>query len=402
MMTLISFLGKSQADSQQGYRRTRYRFPDGSERQTAYFGLALATYLNADRLILIGTPSSMWDVLIENVVGDAGEEALRLELMDAVHAGQVDESLLTRLGPAIKRTLDHAVLPLVIPFSMEFSDQHALLVRLAETLRRGERVALDVTHGFRHLAMLGLTAARYLAHTRGIAVEGLYYGALDMMQEGVAPVVELSGLAHMQEWAEALAAYEASGDFSRFAPLLQRDGLDAEKVELLRRGWGFLAMSNVAGAARAMERVYHALGEPLGGTSELFRKRLQETLRWVVAPTLAEKQRLLALQALNRGDFLRAALFGLESLLSREVQASGGDPLDYAAKQRIAKAFRAKLHEGEHPDWKREAYCLLTSIRNACAHGTVPRYAPHAQLLQNPSRLREELDRTFNRLINTA
>ncbi|MFN3920720.1 MAG: hypothetical protein ACK4JF_10615, partial [Methylohalobius sp.] len=104
-MMLASFLGKSQLDSQHGYRRTRYRFPDGSERETAYFGLTLAEYLNADRLILIGTPSSMWDVLIENVVGDAADELWRLELMDAVRDGQVDAPRLERLRPAIEKSL---------------------------------------------------------------------------------------------------------------------------------------------------------------------------------------------------------------------------------------------------------------------------------------------------------
>lgn len=401
MMTLTSFLGKSQLDSQQGYRRTRYRFPDGSEQQTPYFGLALAEYLNADRLILIGTPSSMWDVLIENVVGDAAEEALRLNLMEAVAAGQVDESLLESLRPAIERSLGRAVLPIVIPFSMGFSDQPALLARLAEALKRGERVAIDVTHGFRHLAMLGLTAARYLARARDIEVTGLYYGALDMQQDGVAPVIELTGLAHVQEWAEALAAYEASGDFSRFAPLLERDGFNHEFAEDLRRGWALLNVSNVADAARALGPGYSALGQPLAGASELFRKRLRESLRWVAADSLAEKQRILALQALRRGDFLRAAIFGLESFLSREVQASGGDPLDYFARKCINEAFREQLREDEYPSWRREAYWLLTNVRNACAHGTTPSYTLHAQLLKNPQRLRAELEATLNRLTNT-
>ncbi len=397
MMTLTSFLGKSQ----HGYRRTRYRFPDGSERETAYFGLTLAEYLNADRLILIGTPSSMWDVLIENVVGDAAEEALRLELIDAARAGQVEESLLARLRPAIERSLGRVVLLIVIPFSMEFSDQHALLVRLAGALKREERVAIDVTHGFRHLAMLGLTAARYLARARGIEVIGLYYGALDMVQNGVAPVVELTGLAHVQEWAEALAAYEASGDFSRFAPLLERDGFDRGLADGLRRGWALLNVSNVVDAARALGPVYSALGKPLAGASELFRKRLQESLRWTAADSLAEMQRILALQALRRGDFLRAAIFGLESFLSREVQASGGDPLDYVARKCINEVFREQLREDEYPSWRREAYWLLTNVRNACAHGTIPSYALHARLLKNPQRLRAELEATLNRLTNT-
>lgn len=399
--TLISFLGKSQLDARQGYRTARYRFPDGSEHETAYFGLALAEHLHASRLILIGTPSSMWDLLIESTVGDAASDVLRLELMDAVRAGCVTESLLEALRPMLAGRLGRPVDTLLIPFSANFAEQHALLEQLADRLRRGEHTVVDVTHGFRHLAMLGLTAARHLAHSRGVKVEAIYYGALDMTEGGITPVVELSGLAHVQEWAEALAAYQASGDFSRFAPLLARDGLAAEHVRALAAGWASLNAMNVSDAARALRPVVRALAEPLSGASKLYREQLMKTLRWAQAATLDEQYRLLALQALHRGDILRAAIFGLEGFLAREVAAQGGDPLDYQARERAAALFRQSLSEGGHPDWKRNAYWLLNNVRNALAHGTRPTYEPHAQLMQNPERLRRELDATLNRLTNT-
>jgi CRISPR-associated Csx2 family protein len=401
MTTLISFLGKSQLDGKQGYRTARYRFPDGSGRETSNFGLALAEHLRAEKLVLIGTASSMWDVLVENVVGDAAQEELRIELMDAVRAQEVTEALLARLAPAIEARLGRALRPIVIPHSTRFAEQQVLLQRLADELARGERVVLDVTHGFRHLAMLALTAARYLAHERGVAIAGLYYGALDMTEEGVTPVVELSGLAHAQEWAEALSAYEASGDFSRFAPLLARDGLPANGVAEIERGWQLLCANHVSGASQALRPVYQALAEPLHGASELFRGRLRRALRWVAADALSERQRILALQALARGDLLRAALLGLESFLSREVEAAGGDPLDYRAKESAEAQYRLELDEGEHADWKRSAFWLLKNVRNAFAHGTRPTYPPHAQLLQNPAPLREKLEQTLNRLTNT-
>lgn len=401
MTTLVSFLGKSQLDSRQGYRTARYRFADGSERETAYFGLALAEHLRADRLVLVGTPSSMWDLLVENVVGDAAQEEMRIELIDAVREQAVGESLLERLMPSLEARVARTVRPIVIPPAIRFGEQQVLLQRLADELARGERVALDVTHGFRHLAMLALTAARYLAHERGVAIQGIYYGALDMTEQGITPVIELSGLAHVQEWAEALAAYEASGDFSRFARLLARDGLPSNLVAAIERGWQLLCVSHVSGASQALRPVCQALAEPLRGASELFRGRLRRALRWVGAETLSERQRILALQALNRGDLLRAALFGLESFLSAEVEKEGGDPLDHHAKEQVEARYRLELEEGEHADWKRIAFWLLKNVRNALAHGTRPTYPPHAQVLQNPQRLREKLEQTLNRLTNT-
>ncbi|MDW8469623.1 MAG: TIGR02221 family CRISPR-associated protein [Burkholderiales bacterium] len=400
MTTLISFLGKSQLDSAHGYRQARYRFADGREVETAYFGLALAEHLAAERVILVGTASSMWDLLVEAVVGDAAAEELRLELIEAVRSETVTEPLLEQLAPAMEKRVGRPVQPIVIPFAERFDNQQALLVKLADRLRRGEAVALDVTHGFRHLAMLALLAARYLARERAVTVRGLYYGALEMSREGVAPVVELHGLAHVQEWAEALAAYEASGDFARFAPLLARDGFPREAAARLEEGWQLLNLSNLVDAARSLRAAYQALGEPLAGASELFRERLRKALRWVSVEPLSEKQRMLALQCLERGDIMRAALFGLESFLSREVESAGGDPLDHRAREDAEARFRLELQEGEHADWKRSAFWLLKNVRNAVAHGTVPRYPRHAELLRNPRRLRGELRATLDRLTN--
>ncbi len=401
MPTLISFLGKSQLDCNFGYRKARYRFPDGTERESAYFGLELAAYLKATQCILIGTPSSMWDILVENIAGDHGEEELRLSLMDAVKSATVTEPLLSLLLPSISAQTGCSIEALVIPHSAQFEDQQNLLQRLAEKIPPNANVVIDVTHGFRHLAMLAVSATRYLQHARKVHGCGLYYGALEMNEKGVAPVVELSGLAHLQEWAEAMAAHEASGNIAVFAPLLARDGLARDMAHRLKEGWARMNIHNIHDAAQQLLPVYNALNKPLVGASELFRERLRRLLRWVSATTLAEKQRLLALQALERGDLLRAALFGLESFLSREVTAAGDDPLDYTAKKRVEAQFKAELKEGEHPDWKRNAYWLLKNVRNALAHGTVPTYPPHAQLLKNPERLRRELDATINRLTNT-
>ncbi|MCX7896836.1 MAG: TIGR02221 family CRISPR-associated protein [Rhodocyclaceae bacterium] len=401
MTILISFLGKSQLDSKSGYRTARYCFPDGHQQETAYFGLALAEHLQAQRVILLGTASSMWDMLVENIAGDAAQEELRLELMDAVRAEAVTEPLLERLTPSLERTLGRPVKALIIPHAERFADQQAVLERLANHVGRRETVALDLTHGYRHLAMLGLAAARYLAHAKEVEITGLYYGALDMTRESLTPVVTLDGLAHLLEWAEAFAAYEASGDFSRFAALLERDGFPREAAQALRRGWTHWVLSNVQDAARHLQMALDALKEPLSGASELYRNRLRKTLRWAEAPSLHEKQRLLALQALERGDILRAAVFGLESFISREAATRGRNALDYQVRKEVDEAFQQSLQEGEHPDWKRRAYWLLKNVRNACAHGSPPTVREHHQLMQNPERLKQELNKTLMQLTNT-
>lgn len=401
MTTLISFLGRGRLDNKSGYRTARYRMPSGKIYETPYFGLALAEHLAASEVILLGTASSMWDLLIEQVAGDSATEEPRIALIEAVQEGQVTEALLEPLMPAMQACIGRPVRAMVIPSSVTFDEQQQILERLSKVLKKGQTIALDLTHGFRHLAMLGFTAARYLAHARNVKITGLFYGALDMTENGITPVVELSGLDHLQKWAEAFEAYEASGDFSRFAPLLEQDGFPKEYAEALKRGWHYLTVTNVTDAARTLAPVYVALENPLSGASELFREKLRRSLAWSNTPKLSEKYRQLALQALNRGDLLRASIFGQEAFLARETEADCRDPLSFDERKETEKQFQEELKNGEHPDWKRAAYWLLKNVRNACAHGTRPTYDKHRDLLKNPNRLKEELQATLNRLTNT-
>ena len=54
MKTFVTFLGKGRENPETGYRKTTYKFPDSSHETTAFFGLALAKYINPNRLVILG------------------------------------------------------------------------------------------------------------------------------------------------------------------------------------------------------------------------------------------------------------------------------------------------------------------------------------------------------------
>jgi CRISPR-associated Csx2 family protein len=399
--TLVSFLGSAKFDRNEGYRTARYRFPDGHVVQTPFFGLSLAEHLKPDRLLVLGTAGSMWSALIEHGAVD-GDEQARIELMDAAERKAVRQELLDRLVTHVSRRAHTEVKLQIIPYAATFDEQIRILEVIDKEAGKG-KVSFDVTHGFRHLAMLGMLSAFMLTHARKLEVVGLWYGALDMTDSnsGLTPVVCLDGLLGIQEWLAAFVRFDSSGDFSGFSPLLQRDGLQQGTALCLDRAWHALSQTNVKDAARELRPLLECLKSPLSGASELFRMRLRERLKWCEKPDLADWQHALALQALRRGDILRASVFGLEAFLSRATSEMQGDPLQHEDRERADQAFRQELKDEEHPDWKREAYWMLKNVRNACAHGTVPRYRKHAELMRNPERLRRELEATLNRMYNT-
>lgn len=397
MHTLVSFLGRGRDNRTSGYREATYRFADGSTVTTPFFGLALTEHLQPDVLVLLGTQSSMWDVLVENLpgIGEA-EETLRIELMDAVGSGSVTADLLERARPLIERAVGRPVRLAVIPFGRDAAEQRQILECIEQTAGRGE-VSLDVTHGFRHLPMLSLVSA-FVLERLGRSVTGLYYGALEMTADEHTPVLRLDGLLAIQRWVGALAVFDASGDYGVFAPLLAADGVSADKTRCLLDAAFFERASNVVDAARQLGTFLPVLDAPLPGASGLFQKRLGERLAWAREPDIAARQRKLAHQYLNRGDFVRAAIFGYESLLSRLSLEQGRDPLNYAERDEVAQIFGDELRAGEHADWTRIAFRTLKSLRNALAHGTPPANETLRRTLRDRDKLAAEVRRCLQRL----
>ena len=397
--TLVSFLGKSQIDSKTGYRLATYRFPDGVERRTPFFGLALREHVVPDRMVLLGTAGSMWDLLVEHVAVTGGGEDARIRLMDAVKAGDVTQALLDELAPLVTQALGLPCALCLIPYGRDAQEQTAILGAIAQAAPRG-RVVIDVTHGFRHLAAVGLTAAFFLERTVKLDVAGVYYGALDMTQDGVTPVLRLDGLAATQEWIDALDHFDANGDYGVFAPLLIRDGVPEDKARCLGEAAFHERTFNLTDARRKLQTFLGELGQPLPGVAGLFQKRLADRLDWVRGAGLAEHQRRLAYLYLCRQDFVRAAVFGWESLVTGECEARGLDVNDFAAGREPAiAALEDEINNGEHPDWKREAYWNLKNLRNALAHGNPPRAPRYRRIMQEVEKLGGTLDASFKRLL---
>ena len=122
----------------------------------------------------------------------------------------------------------------------------------------------------------------------------------------------------------------------------------------------------------------------------LFRRRLAERLRWARESDLAEQQRELASQYLNRRDFVRVAMFGWEACVTRVRTERGVSTLEFDERKEAVDSFETELREGKHPVWRRNAHWTLKIIRNALAHGTPPQ-TQYRWILNNPDHLGREL-----------
>lgn len=368
-LTLISFLGKGQrTGNTNSYRTATYQLEGQAPwPETQYLGKALAQHLQGiEKLVLLGTASSMWDVFGLDMAGEdeAGFAALAdLELETAVNEGRVTQAMLDTLAPVLSQRMGCAVVLRLIGFARTAAEQTALLHTLAQDVPPHSRIVLDVTHGFRHLPMIGLVAARYLKHARHAQVQAMYYGALDMSSNGITPVLNLNGMLQMLDWVDGLSIYQHTGDYGPFAMLMQDAGMAADKAQQWQHAAFHertmsteMAFSKLNDARQAMNE----LSDPL---LDLFKTELNQRMSWARQPSRARRERALAEGYLKRHDHLRGVFYLFECLITAELERR---PDLYAKPYSFndRKAAKEQLKERYAT-----AFPRLEWLRNNLAHG---------------------------------
>ncbi len=357
MTTLISFLGKNTSDKQTGYRTANYHFADGKPRKVPFFGMGLLDYAKPDKLILLGTTGSMWDVFFDHQQTD--DEAT-LALVEAVATQTVSQDMLSIHERRLAEKFGIPVQCVLISHARDENEQTTILTDLANILAPGEKIILDVTHGFRHLPMLALVAARYLSRVHGVSVEAVYYGALEMTNAdtGITPVLDLSTMLNMLDWVEALSIYDDSGNYGRFSSLLQKDGMQEQHANLLSQAAYFERNGNPVQARQSLNTAYNHVREHQGPIGELFKDSLATHIDWFRRGSRADWELALADRYLQRQDYLRAITYLCEGYISRLTEQDRGDVNSHEDRE-------AAFKDAD----KNQDVWLLKNLRNAMVHG---------------------------------
>ena len=383
MKRQVSFLGKAQS----GYRNARYRLDDGKVVEGPFFGLSLAREERPGELWLLGTPSSMWDVLLVDYGNAVTDDALQGALIDAASAGTVTDELLAPFERGLSEATGIECRLRITGYARDSRGQAGLLAAMAEGLNPGDTITLDVTHGFRHLPMLALAAAHYLEQVKRVQVADILYAAFDMAQGGEVPVVRLDGLLRVLDWVQALAGYDASGDYAAFGPLLEAAGVKGAGKRLAEAGFE----ERITRHVRARECLQgldlgKAVDDPMAA---LFAPELRERTRWWRSDWRWEREAALARRYWERGDFLRAAIYAQEALISRHMGKV--DTQEYLPRESTRKTLEGSLPGAD----------TLFHLRNELAHGVTSkkRDANVVAMLQSAPALRAGLRGLMDKLL---
>lgn len=387
MTTLISFLGGGKQGG--SYRTTDYKFSDGTlYKDKRYFGMVLTEEVKPDRLILLGTSGSMWDVFFE-----AGLDDYQNEWEELTNAVQKDAVTIAQLQPFAQFLTDKLGLSVtcqLIDYAKDTVGQVSILKKLDELLTQDEQVVMDVTHGFRHLPLIALVAARYLQVTKNVHIQHIYYG-FHSNELKVSEVLELRGLLDMLDWVSALETFDKDGDYAVFAPLLVNVGLDQTSADELERASYLERLLNASGASAKLKQVMpkldklHKADSPL---FSLFYEPLANRLSWYKKSSLGLQEQDLAEKYLKRKDYVRAVVYAMEGLISRETDLNGDDVHD----------FKDRKEAYDYLIDSKDKFKDFKEFRNAMVHGTASGKDKVRQIMKDPSRLHASLKDSFKQL----
>ncbi len=151
-----------------------------------------------------------------------------------------------------------SVKELPIPEGKTPGELWEILHRILEAVPSECTLTLDITHGFRTYPFLYFTAAIFLKALRGVQIEAVYYGMVEIKGDGK-PIVDVSLILDMVEWFYAARTFRETGQASHLATLLE----PFTKVPPGMEGQICRPYSQVKGIKNALEKVSSAYAQAL-------------------------------------------------------------------------------------------------------------------------------------------
>lgn len=127
------------------------------------------------------------------------------------------KSVLERMSlPTPIRTID-------IPDGNNEKELWEIFDKIYTVLEDGDELYFDLTHGFRYLPMLVLVLGNYAKFLKHTEVKSITYGSYEARdtKTNIAPIIDITPLAALQDWTNAAADYLEHGDAEELYSLAQ-------------------------------------------------------------------------------------------------------------------------------------------------------------------------------------
>lgn len=224
--TLISLVGTGMYKD--GYRQTEYVFPDGKKITTHIFLKALleARYRKISKIILVGTVTSGWDMLIDV------DDDLWVTVCEAKEKREISDELIKKVELYLSEKLN---IPVVIKYHTDKIDNSSTpeIFDLYSSIIpeiNDENILFDITHSFRSMPVLLYQALQFSASQNSkIKNIEIVYGEY-IEKEKLSYVRDLSSYWKYSQISDALYVFSQKLDGFRLADLIQDEWESGSKA----------------------------------------------------------------------------------------------------------------------------------------------------------------------------
>jgi cell division protein DivIC len=389
---LVSMIGRG------NYRKTRYKFEDGTEIEKFLFGSALYSYLltkgyNLD-LLFVGTVNSGWGELID-LTQDIEDQNLKKKIEEffgkiSSEDKTVEEDELKEWISALSEALGNNINYILLndpPQPEEISQKLLSLFNENDY----SKVILDITHGYRFIPYAVSLGIILLKNLKDFELE-IYYGFLEFRNEDdTRPVLRLNHLEELVKLSQALGILENTGDFRPYYKLIS-DNQEAQQIY-------FRIETN---AQIGDSKIRELINTPVNSeyVKPIHEKVKNKYLKPLRADRTEDRLKNRARFFFERGQYLKAVLLLYEALIllvGRLKGKIGSSGLEYEERRKV----KNELDQLNYSEWK-----VLKYLRNACAHGTQPqsqdRSDPDAEAIaearrawENEEKFKEVMEKSF-------
>jgi len=377
MRLLITSLGRSP------YALTTYQLPNGFRHITKLVSDALYRYLNPDKVYVVGTEESLWDLASE------------------------------LLGEYEK---------VVVPYGKSPEEFWEMFRVLSELDVDGKEVYLDITHGFRSIPLFVSTLVNLFTKIKSAQVKGIYYGIWEARHkegdEEITPVVDLLPLVQLNEWIEGFTLFAHYADGQRLTELIESQIQKVPSQSRKKLGKinsipkvltkysqavGFNAPSEIINSFHKLKSMFSQVKDPdlptgMEPVSILREAFLKEARRFDGLEKEWEKQLHVAKWLFDKRRYAQSVIVLEESLFTYVLETLGFDPLDEVRK-RLGGLFKKDCQRYElFTEEFNNLFSKVQDLRNKSGHAFMKKNISDRDFTESIRKLKEYLETSFSLL----
>lgn len=397
---LISSLGKGIKGGD--YNSTKYSIGEDIPKvyENNSIVKVLVEHLSIDKLYLLGTSGSAWDMVADNFNADEDTVELLMEKVETSHVTQddlnkLDDSIDTYLhtSGSKSRIIDYGI------NEDQLWNNFSILLNMSRMIENGDEVYLDITHAFRSLPMMTFVMTEFASQVSDIdfKLSGIYYGMFEYSKdpkntEGTTPIVDISIIYELHQWIRAIDAMKNYGNLDPIVKLLDGESKEEKGVEKvfvqLNNNIKIANLASIHAFVSEASKKINALKKSNNKIINLLSEDIENFVKRLNKNKMSDFQFELAKWFYDNKQYAMSYMSLAEAVVTKTCEYKNYDPLTESGRNE-AKAHIDTPYDSYYSATKKVKGKVLTNegsisdIRNNIAH----------QLSQRKDFVKQDIDK---------